>query len=267
MANHPSSEYPEISGAINAVPGCLHIETHKGDIVTRGFGGFETEFAGWSPTLHDIRIHINTTQALNDSRSSHLPAKEDLDETGLRHLEQVKQMLEIQQRRSDFAASIGLHQPIMLIEKDDPFFDHIIVDRSYAEYLVETESDPASHLHEKLISLYENDTSYSGYGEISKGSSRVREHEAGLVEYIVQHKIASEITAVGHHLLIDSRIGDTIPDTVIAAARGRRLADLIDLPAPYADRIITRVHRVIGIRFAIELERDRVTFGDLKKAN
>lgn len=264
MANDPSSEYPEISGAINAVPGCLHIQTRNGDIITRGYGGLETEFAGWSPTLHDIRIHIDTNQAFNDSRYSHLPAKEDLDDTGLRHLERLKQMLEIQQRRSDFAASIGLHQPIMLIEKDDPFFNHIIVDRSYAEYLVDTESDPASHLHAKLISLYENDTSYSGYGEISKDRYRIREHEAGLVEYIVQHKIAPEITAVGHHLLIDSQIGDTIPDTVIAAARGRRLADLIDLPAPYADRTIFRVHRIIGMRFAIELERDRVTFGDLK---
>lgn len=266
MSDETMFDYAEIEAVINAVHGCLHIETNDRGIAISGFEEYETEFAGWSPTLHDIRIRVTTPVAIDDPANA---TRQDLVDDLDRHFEQVIKVAEIQQRRSDFAASIGLDKPIALIEKDDPFFSRIIVDRSHAERLLANESDPAEYLYSEMKSLYDGDTTYGGSGNITIGKVRIMEHEAGLVEYHMQADISSEIRAAGNYIAFNLTIGEGLPDASLSAAIGRPVQQFIDLPKPYADyyadRIIADIQKPQGVDFFfIELEKDFVTFGDLK---
>ncbi len=265
MSISPLSDHPKIvtsiTRAINKVQGCRHAKTHRfdeearkhDDLTILAQSGYETIFSGWLPTLHKHDIQVATF----------------LDDGVNHHFKTVKNVLELQQRRSDFAASIGFDKPIKIGKKDDPFFDRIVIDRWHARQLVAKEKDPTGYLHDEVMRLYGDKDAHDGNGEIFKGWFSIIEHQAGLVEYLMRHEISSECQAIGNRIAIDLKKGKAIPDAAFSAAIGRPIEQFIELPAPYSDyyanRIIVDVRKPLKSEFFyITLEKDFVTFGDLK---
>ncbi len=265
MLISPLSGHPKIvtaiTMAINKVQGCRHEKTHRFDeeaqkqdnITILAQSGYETIFSGWLPTLHKHDIRVATF----------------LFEGVKHHFKTVKSVLELQQLRSDFAASIGFDKPIKIGEKDDPFFDRIVIDRWYARQLVAKEKDPTGYLHDEVMRLYGDKDAHDGNGKISKGWMSIIEHQAGLVEYLMRHEISSRSQAIGNLIAVDHEAGKAIPDAAFSAAIGRPIEQFIELPNPYSDyyanRIIVNIRKPLPANFFyIELEKDFVTFGDLK---
>lgn len=240
-----------LRSAVGAISGCV-----VGDIAAkRPFAGGASvimSVKGWSPSLHHVSMRWDL--------SGPLPAETDDQITTL--LWRAEPLLAIQRQRLVEGLELGTAEPLRLSDKYGTIIagreDHILLDEGLARLLAR---DDVSHMRrdvgDALFVLNDpqggrpdgTETGYHGDITPDHGDEPVGHH--GLEGCTVFHDVT-----LAHGLVYDGRMltyEGSMPPTMVAAAVGRTLGDIANVPGEIANRIILDVEEGNGkVRFLIQ---------------
>lgn len=220
---------------------------------TMGLLDVRIRLTGWSPSLNILRMVWRTTVSMED----------DAITQGERLVERLSDRLEIQRQRLAEGMSLGSASPFWICDDDgrreDTRWGHILVDRALAHMIEDRRAgDFDREVSDVVWDLHQaDDDDHDGTEMVLSGEStdddckpigRRSLHGRMLRQ---DHEIAKGIVFDGKVVYLSARI----PETIMTAAEGRTLGELVDVPASIAGRRIISVSAVKK-RAEVEIETE-----------
>lgn len=196
---------------------------------------------GWSPSLNLVKMHWNASVDDVDAAAQ-----------GRQLLEAFGRHIEIQRHRAAEGLALGAAAPFGMCDldgsRDDTQMHHILIDVGLAVLLDMSQDDGLSVEGSNALFDVHNpeNGNYDGLEEEYEGN--VTDRNCDPIEDM-HHGIRGRI------LFIDVPIGDgsfdglrlrlprTLPEVALAAAFGRRLGDVVDVPDAIADHVVVEASR------------------------
>jgi hypothetical protein len=244
----PAATVASFASVVGAIPGCLltSLDLVTSDAKPNARPSLRAVLHGWSPSLHYVQIRC-TSLIPKDWTVSDLGHPDFMDVA----TRMFAAKLAIQRVRSEAGITVGAPLPIVLRHNRTARIDHMHADRAALTLaLRDPRSTPGmssttfaqvlrgmvegAHLHGKV---------YNGGARLEGNANaieEVREGDATLRTVRVPVRPGGTLSMWGPHLQMR---GPDLPDTVLLAASGRRLGEVVEVEPVLAGRIILTAGR------------------------
>lgn len=206
---------------------------------------------GWSPSLNLVKMSWRA--AVPETA----PA-----EQGATLLEAFAQHIAIQRRRAAEGLALGTAAPFGMCDlnggRSDTQWRHILVDARLAVLLEESREEGFDRESTNALFDVHNPEEGSHDGLEDEYEAEVDDDDCNPIEGL-HHGVRGRV------LFLDTPVGDgsydgfrlrlprTLPDTLLSAAVGRRLGEIVDVPIPLRDLVVTEaLNTEEGIHLGIQ---------------
>lgn len=188
---------------------------------------------GWSPTLNRVKIHWRIT----------IDMDQDAEAQAGQLLQKLDGVLKVQRRRFAEGMKLGKAAPFGTgdmhnYEKENTEWGHIFVDRGLAALMEKySPGSFASEVSDSVFDLHQNDHGErSGLEEIYMDETTCEKDEDLGMHALIGRQLLHDIR-IADDVLYDGmnlRLKTQLPETILTAAVGRRLGELVDVPQEIA---------------------------------
>lgn len=216
---HAAAEARVLS-AFGAIHGVLAREVKETDAVFQGMRAYHVDLSGWSPSLHRVEIRLR----------GRIPTATDLDaqRQGAALMRAFAMPLRLQRERAAQGLALGAARPF------DPKLGivtmmHMTIDRGLLTLLDEEAHGPP---HNVISSINDLHMSEHDGGHLIQSDDAVED-----CSYRTMLRLAPGVFYDGLDVSIE---GHDVPETVRQAVAGRRLGEIVEVPAAIAGHEIVR---------------------------